>query len=135
METAHGYAGVTVQPQDGEDTTHGASNLLLCSIAMTVAGMALPLEQYRHHCMNQVPGYPGSVRCFLLMAALSVSLVLPGCAKLCGNTGTREGAWGLVFRCSTANRMQIHNAASGRVGVSGSRKQYGQPTGTCLRVS
>ena len=135
VETARGYAGVTVQHQDGEDTTHRPSNFLLCSIAMTVACMARPLEQDRYHSRNRMPGYPGSMRIFLVMASLSVSLVLPACAQLCGDTGTREGAWGLVFRCSTGSRMQIHTAASGRGGVSGTRKQYGKPTGDCLRVS
>ena len=83
--------------------------------------MARPLEQDRHHIGGGMSGYQGSMYKFLLMASLSVSLVLPGCAQMCGDTGTREGAWGLVFRCSTGSRLQIDNAAPGRIGISGAR--------------
>ena len=91
----------------------------------TGAYMARLLEQDGYHIGSGMPGYPGSMRMFLVMASLSVFLVLPACAQLCGDTGTREGAWGLVFRCSTGSRMQIDNAASGIIGVSGTRKQSG----------
>lgn len=72
-----------------------------------------------------MPGYSGSMRMLLVVAALSVFLVLPGCAQLCGDNGTCEGSRGLVFRCSSGSRMQVDNAASGGIVVSGTRKQSG----------
>jgi hypothetical protein len=69
--------------------------------------------------------FMGSMRMFLLITLVSVSPGFQGCAQLCGDTGTREGAWGLVFRCSTGSRMQIDNAESGRTRISGIREQSG----------
>lgn len=43
----------------------------------------------------------------LLSAALITAYVcLSGCGRYCGDHGTREGAWGMVFRCSTGQRTQ-----------------------------
>lgn len=42
-----------------------------------------------------------AVRAVSLSSAIVVLLQLPGCAQFCGDTGTRYGAWGLVFRCHT----------------------------------
>jgi hypothetical protein len=50
----------------------------------------------------------GSTRVLILIMSMAGFLTLPGCAKLCGDTGTREGAWGLVFRCTSSNRTESH---------------------------
>jgi hypothetical protein len=39
-----------------------------------------------------------------LAGLLGALLGASGCASLCADQGTREGAWGLVFRCSTPER-------------------------------
>ena len=56
--------------------------------------------------------YRRGAKAILLVAGVAVCVSLPGCAQSCGDYGTREGAWGLVFRCSTTNRVEHQNRAS-----------------------
>jgi len=42
--------------------------------------------------------YPRSAKAFLLITSIAAFQALWGCAHFCGNSGTREGAWGLAIR-------------------------------------
>ena len=63
----------------------------------------------------QMQRYPGNAIVFFLMTSITASHTLQGCAHFCGNSGTREGAWGLVFRCSTSSRMESHYGKSAEI--------------------
>ena len=51
--------------------------------------------------------HPNSLHLLLLVIAIAATQTLPGYAHLRGDSGAREGAWGLAFRCSTSNRTEI----------------------------
>jgi hypothetical protein len=41
-----------------------------------------------------------------VLALLLGTLLLSGCAGLCGDRGTRTGAWGLILHCTSTSRPQ-----------------------------
>lgn len=66
--------------------------------------------------------YPDVKQVFLLMVSMAAPQALQGCAQLCGDSATREGAWGLVFRCSTSSRTESDYTAPAGIRASGSKK-------------
>ena len=53
-----------------------------------------------------------STRALLIIVFAATFLFLPGCAKICGNSGTRQSTWGIVFRCTTSNRIEHYDWTS-----------------------
>jgi len=46
----------------------------------------------------------------LLAVAIAGSANLTGCAHFCNDAYKREGAWGMVFRCSSRQRNAVPNS-------------------------